>query len=100
MYVDGIKRVNAFRRTSNIPAHGTWIIGQDQDKFEGGFTKKDSMKGVLAEVNVWDRILCTYEIAALAASCGPLMKGNIKDHNSFEIKGEVETFKPECCMGN
>ena len=100
MYVDGIKKAKIFRPTSIIPAGGTWIIGQDQDRLGGGFAKRDSMKGFLAEVNVWDRILCSYEIAALAVSCGPLMKGNVKAHNDFDIKGGVETFKPACCLGN
>ena len=102
MYVDGIKRFEVQDKkykTGSFLTGGTWIIGQDQDTFEGGFQKKDSMKGLLAEVNIWDRILCSYEIAALASSCGPIMKGNVKAHNDFTFKGGVKTFKPTCCMG-
>ena len=103
MYVDGRKRFEVQGQdyeTDSIPTGGTWIIGQDQDEFEGGFEEKDSMKGVLAEVNIWDRILCSYEIAALTSSCSPLMKGNVKAHSDFEMKGGVKTFKPACCLDN
>ena len=64
IYVDGKKSFDAQGNkyvTINLPAGGTWIIGQDQDptgarllKGFRGFTKKDSMKGVLADVNIWD----------------------------------------------
>ena len=103
IYVDGKKRIqeegNEYVKTS-IPTGGTWIIGQDQDTFEGGFTKRDSMKGMLAGVNIWDRILCRYEIIALASSCGPIIKGNVKSHNDFTIKGGLTTFKPACCLSS
>ena len=102
-YVDGTKSYEVKEKryeTARIPAGGTWIIGQDQDTFEGGFEKINSIKGALAEVNVWDRILCSYEIKALASSCGPLMKGNVKAQKDFDIIGAVEIFKPVCCLGN
>ena len=86
-------RFGVEKKTTNVPAGGTWILGQDQDKFEGGFTKMDSMKGILAEVNIWDRILGPYEIAALASGCGPLVEGNVKSPNDFEITGEVQKIQ-------
>ena len=98
-YVDGKNRFGVQETTSNLPAGGTWIIGQDQDKFEGGFEKKDSMKGTFAEVNIWDRILESYEIAGLASCRAPLMEGNVKSHNDFEIKG-VQKFKAVFCHGS
>ena len=103
MHVDGRKRFEAQDKkleATKLPTGGIWIIGQDQDRRGGGFQNRDSMKGVLAEVNIWDRILCSYEIAALASSCGPLMKGNVKAHNDFTLKGGVKTFKPACCLYN
>ena len=99
-YVDGKNRFGVQVKTSKLPAGGTWIIGQDQDKFEGGFHKRDSMKGTLAEVNIWDRILESYEIAALASCRGPLMEGNVKSHNDFEIIGGVQKFKAVFCHGS
>ena len=103
IYVDGKKRIEEKGDEyvkSDIPTGGTWIIGQDQDTFEGGFTKRDSMKGMLAGVNIWDRILCLYEIVALASSCGPIIEGNVKSPNDFEIKGGLTTFKPACCLSS
>ena len=103
VYLDGNKSFEVQKQkyvTGNLPAGGTWIIGQDQDTFEGGFQIINSMKGMLAEVNVWDRILCPYEIAALASSCGPIIKGNIKAHNDFVLQGGVGAFKPACCLAN
>ena len=103
MYVDGRKRFEVQGKeyeTASLPTGGTWIIGQDQDEFEGGFVSNDSMKGALAEVNIWDRILYSYEIAASASSCSPLIKGNVKVHSDFALKGGVKTFKPACCLGS
>ena len=103
MYVDGRKRFEAQHENyevTSLPTGGIWIIGQDQDQRGGGFQSEESMKGMLAEVNIWDRILCSYEIAALASSCGPIMKGNVKAHNDFVSKGGVKTFKPACCLGS
>ena len=97
VYVDGKNRFGVERKTSNVPAGGTWILGQDQDKFEGGFHKIDSMKGILAEVNIWDRILGPYEIAALALGCGLLMEGNVKSHSDFKIIRGVQKFKSVHC---
>lgn len=97
VYVNGRWRYTKQRRTSSVPKGGTWILGQDQDKFEGGFTKIDSMKGILAEVNIWNRILIPYEIAVLASGCGLLLEGNVKSPKDFEIIGEVQEFKPIYC---
>ena len=93
IYVDGRKRFEVQEEkyvTPSLPTGGIWIIGQDQDT--RGFETRNSMKGLLAEVNIWDRILCSYEIAALASSCGPIMKGNVKAHNDFILKGGVKSF--------
>ena len=90
MHVDGRKRFEVQEKkyeTVSPPTGGIWIIGQDQDRRGGGFEKIDAMKGLLAEVNIWDRVLCSYEIAALTSSCGPIMKGNVKAHNDFTLKG-------------
>ena len=110
IYVDGRKSFDAQGDkyvTTNLPAGGTWVIGQDQRptwaypfKIFRGFAKKNSMKGVLADVNIWDRILCPNEVALLASSCSRTMKGNIKSHNDFALRGGVATFKPICCLGN
>lgn len=104
MYVDGRKRFEVQKRkykTSSIRTGGIWTIGQDQDRRGGGFEKRNSMKGVLAEVNIWDQILGPYEIAALASGCGPLVEGNVKSHNDFEMKGAaVQKFKPVYCHGS
>ena len=102
-YVDGRKRFEVQGQeyqTPNLPTGGIWTIGQDQDTRGGGFERINSMKGVLAEVNIWDRILCSYEIAALASSCGPILQGNVKAHNDFILEGGVESFKPACCLHN
>ena len=57
------------------------------------------MKGILAEVNIWNRILIPYEIAVLASGCGLLMEGNVKSPKDFEII-EVQEFKPIYCYGS
>ena len=100
VYVDSKKIYEVNKKwTTSMPTNGTWIIGQYQLRFEDRFATDGSMKGMLAGVNIWGRILCRYEIVALASSCGPIIKGDVKSHNDFDIIGVVR-FKPACCLSS
>ena len=100
VYVDGKLGRTEQRKTSCVPTGGTWILGQDQDAFEGGYSKENSMKGILADVHIWNRILDPLEIEGLALGCNPVITGNVKSPKDFKIRGGVEKFKPIYCLGS
>ena len=71
-YMDGQLQSNGtdLKKNHQIPAGGTVIIGQDQDKVGGGFQIKDSFgPGEVTEVNLWSRVLSGDEIATQKANC-------------------------------
>ena len=80
-----------------IPSGGTWVVGQDQDIHGGGFERRDTHKGTLTGVNVWNRVLCEYEIERVAKDCGSLIQGNYKSYNDFTMSDTVEFTTPSCC---
>ena len=72
LYLDGQLKISGtdFKKNHQIPAGGTVVIGQDQDKVGGGFEIKDSFgPGEVTEVNLWSRVLSGGEIAAQTANC-------------------------------
>ena len=80
-----------------IKAGGIWVIGQDQDSIGGGFHAKDSFKGILTEVNIWNRVLGFDEIKSFANDCDSLVQGNYKVYSDFNILSATEFIKPSCC---
>ena len=81
------------------------MIGQDQDSNKAGttiedklgFVVRDAHKGILTEVNIWNRILCYYEIVQVSRECGPLIKGNYRSYNDFKMSPTVQYIIPACC---
>ena len=72
LYLDGQLKSSGtdLKKNHQIPAGGTVVIGQDQDKVGGGFDIKDSFgPGEVTEVNLWSRVLSGDEIAAQTANC-------------------------------
>jgi CUB/sushi domain-containing protein len=99
VYKDGAlseKKYNV--HTGNqITGGGTWVIGQDQDSLGGDFKKSDSFKGILTEVNIWNRVLGSDEIKSFANDCDSLVQGNYKAYSDFNISSATELIKPSCC---
>ena len=74
------------------------IIGQDQDSLGGGFTHRDSFKGEMTGINVWDHVLIDADISKLAESCSA-GQGNIismADLGEDKIRGDVEMIRCDC----
>jgi hypothetical protein len=78
----------------NINAGGIWVIGQDQDSLGGGFQTADSYKGILTEVNIWNKILGSDKIKRFANDYGLPMQGNYKAYSDFDISSATELIKP------
>ncbi|XP_022809502.1 sushi, von Willebrand factor type A, EGF and pentraxin domain-containing protein 1-like [Stylophora pistillata] len=72
LYLDGQLRSNktGLNKNHKVPAGGTVIIGQDQDKVGGGFAFNESFgPGEVTEVNLWSRVLSASDIAEQYANC-------------------------------
>jgi hypothetical protein len=85
IYKDGVlSEIRFFLQTgTQIKGGGIWVIGQDQDSLRGGFQAIDSFKGILTEVNIWNRVLGSDEIKSFANDCGWLVQGNYKVYSDF-----------------
>jgi hypothetical protein len=82
---------------TQIKDGGIWVIGQDQDSPGGGFQAKDSFKGILTEVNIWNRTLGSDEIESFAKDCDSLVQGNYKAYSDFNISSATELIILSCC---
>lgn len=51
------------RRLAGVPV---MVLGQDQDRYGGGFNKNDALVGQLTDVHMWDRVISPCEIKQFA----------------------------------
>jgi CUB/sushi domain-containing protein len=82
---------------NKIKGGGIWVIGQDQDSLGGSFDAKDSFKGILTEVNIWNTVLGVDEIKSFANDCDLLMQGNYKAYSDFDISRATQLIKLSYC---
>ena len=82
MYYDGLLQLN-------VISQGVIVLGQEQDRYKGGFQTYQSLQGNLTSVNMWDRVLTAQEISELAKSC-MAEEGNIVKWSDLKDKGEGE----------
>jgi hypothetical protein len=99
VYKDGalVKTMVDVETGIQIKGDGIWVIGQDQDSLRGGFQAVNSFKGILTEVNIWNRVLGSDEIKSFANDCGSLVQGNYKTYSDFNSTSATELIKPSCC---
>ncbi|KAK3699011.1 hypothetical protein QZH41_019033 [Actinostola sp. cb2023] len=102
MYIDGVVTVQGNGlRTGYVIPKGTFLLGQDQDSYKGGFDSIQSFQGNLSSANMWDKVLTPQEVSALSKSC-PTREGNIikwstlKDKNN--ARGSVTTIYSSFCV--
>ena len=58
-----------FKTGYQITQGGTLVLGQEQDSVGGDFDAPQSLKGMLSNVNVWDRVLSPTQIEEMSKSC-------------------------------
>ncbi|KAK3699012.1 hypothetical protein QZH41_019034 [Actinostola sp. cb2023] len=102
MYIDGVVTVQGNGiRTGYVIPKGTFMLGQEQDSYKGGFELHQSFQGNLSSANMWDKVLTPQEVLALAKSC-PTREGNIikwstlKDKNN--ARGSVTPICSSFCV--
>ena len=79
-----------------ILSGGTAVIGQDQDKVGGAFSKQDAFgPGMVTELNLWDSVLSASDIAAQHANC-TLTPGLVHSWAQFQddVHGAVQVEQP------
>ena len=82
-----------------ISSGGIVILGQDQDKYGGGFEISQSFNGKMFGVNMWDYEMSEDEIAQLSSSCFD-PEGNYLKWGDFKggEQGDVEIEAPTTCL--
>ncbi|KAL9975577.1 hypothetical protein ACROYT_G012753 [Oculina patagonica] len=68
-YKDGVLADTNFKVGHVIRSGGSLILGQDQDSLAGGFQSSQSFQGLMANLNVWDYVLCPEVIARMSNAC-------------------------------
>ncbi|XP_072349585.1 mucosal pentraxin-like [Scyliorhinus torazame] len=76
-----------------VAPDGVVILGQDQDKVGGGFSKKQSFVGELTDLNLWDVVRPVSEIP----TCSRRERGNVIDWTdlNYKIEGKVMVEGPD-----
>ncbi|XP_063063811.1 serum amyloid P-component-like [Engraulis encrasicolus] len=76
------------------------MLGQDQDRYGGGFTKYDAFYGHVTDVHMWDNVLSPEEIRQYMRCVVP-RPGNVVDWNKLDYAKHgyviVEPQQSVCC---
>lgn len=97
---DGVlKQKGNLKKGYTITDGGTLVLGQDQDSLGGGFQTRQSYKGKLSLVNVWDRVLRDGQIKEMSISCrqNDLFNGNVFKWRDFLSEGGPKLVYPSPC---
>ncbi|XP_063042299.1 sushi, von Willebrand factor type A, EGF and pentraxin domain-containing protein 1 isoform X3 [Engraulis encrasicolus] len=81
-----------------IPGGGVLVLGQDQDQRGEGFNPVESFVGSLSQLHIWNYVLSSQQIRALANGCpGDLRRGNVFAWPDFlqGVTGRVKV-NPNC----
>ena len=81
-----------------IDNNGTFILGQDQDEYGGGFEQEQSFLGQMSGVNVWNKVLTADEILHMSKNCS-FGVGNYLRWSDFVtgLHGDVSITYPATC---
>lgn len=83
-----------------IPANGTLVLGQEQDRNGGGFSIAESFVGQLTQVNVWSRVISPAEATKLLTDCS-FQFGDVVAWTDFlkDLRGRVWKNDSAFCHG-
>ncbi|XP_069760688.1 pentraxin-4 isoform X2 [Narcine bancroftii] len=97
-YIDRrlISAGSKFQKGYEIPAGGTLIIGQEQDKMGGGFDDTESFVGTLAGFTIWNRALSPGEVSGITT--GKALPGSriLTFDDISTLNGAVQYFNCTC----
>uniref|UniRef100_A0A8C1ZWS5 Pentraxin family member n=1 Tax=Cyprinus carpio TaxID=7962 RepID=A0A8C1ZWS5_CYPCA len=91
-WVDGRRSLfQLYRRGHSIRPDGIVLLGQDADRFVGGFDASQSFVGEITELHMWDHVLSGSQIKAVYSNQETCVSGNVFDWNTinYEITGNV-----------
>ncbi|XP_030628461.1 C-reactive protein-like [Chanos chanos] len=102
IWLDGQPSARKFVRSGEAINGSTFIVlGQDQDRFGGGFNTRQSFVGMLADVHMWDYVLSYCEITRFTNNDN-FTPGNILNWRGLEFDSIgnviVENRTPEYCF--
>ncbi|XP_055991082.1 pentraxin-4 [Sorex fumeus] len=86
---------SGFRKGYEIPAGGSLVLGQEQDRVGGGFDSAESFVGSLAGLAIWDRVLVPGEVSELATGKA-LPEGAILTLANATLEGGVRWASCSC----
>ncbi|XP_030697691.2 LOW QUALITY PROTEIN: C-reactive protein-like [Globicephala melas] len=91
LWVDGKPMVRrSMKRGYSLETEASFLLGQEQDAFAGGFDKKQSLVGDIGDVNMWDYVLSPEEISTVYA--GGTFSPNVLDWRVLKDKTHDEVF--------
>nr|AZZ09396.1 putative c-reactive protein [Ctenopharyngodon idella] len=92
-WVNGRRSVfQLYRKGHSVRPGGTVLLGQDADKYLGGFDAEQSFVGEITDVKMWDHVLSGSQIKAVYSNQEPYVpKGNVFDWSTikYETRGNV-----------
>ena len=76
------------------------MLGQDQDSVGGGFQADQSFRGMLSNVNVWDKRLSDTQIKRMSTSCSldEWNAGNVYRWRNFLQEAPTRLVKKSPCI--
>lgn len=100
-YKDGVlsaHRTN-FKTGYTIRPGGSLVLGQDQDSLAGSFHSVQSFQGIMANLNVWDYVLCPDIIARISKACLSEELGTVYKWADLKhgVKGKPRVLVPSPC---
>lgn len=81
-----------------IHPEGSLLLAQDQDDVGGDFDNRQSFKGMMTNVNIWDHVLSAEKVHSLSNSCLS-GEGNVYKWSDFlhGRKGKTKLVTPSPC---
>ncbi|KAJ8413567.1 hypothetical protein AAFF_G00080740 [Aldrovandia affinis] len=90
-----------FQKGYEIPAGGSFILGQEQDFLGGGFDAAEAFVGRMAGFTMWNRVLSPGEVSGIATGKG-LPRGSVLTLDDVDqLNGSVQHVRCGClehCM--
>ncbi|KAL0279548.1 UNVERIFIED_CONTAM: hypothetical protein PYX00_001077 [Menopon gallinae] len=100
IYLDGKMKGNGtgLAVKKPIPGRGRFIIGQEQDRFGGGFNEVESFVGKITNFDIWKRVLKKSEIEDMNENC-KYFAGDLFSWVDFleNTHGNIEISKSTFC---
>jgi len=77
-YVDSnLLSQNSWSLPKQVNAGGALVLGQDQDRYVGGFQTSQAFMGYISKVNMWGRMMTSLEVKNLYNACAVVQEGNV-----------------------